>query len=636
MKPQHTFHGILAFLLLAALVLSGVRPVSAQAAGGGPSDPAELEAFMDGLMTAEMNEKHVPGAVVLVVKDGDVLFAKGYGYADLEARTPVDPEKTLFRPGSVSKLFVWTSVMQLVEQGKLSLDADVNEYLDFTIPATYPEPITLKTLLTHTPGFEDRGEDLFKLKPESVISLDAYLKKDLPARVFPPGKIGAYSNYGTALAGYIVERVSGMPFYEYVEKNILSPLEMTHATFRQPLPANLAADMSSGYNYFNGGYVKGGFEYVVAYPAGSLSASGLDMAKFMIAHLQNGRYGEAQILQEETARLMHSQLYTADPRITGMAYGFFENVLNGQYIVSHGGDTLLFHSGLYLFPEQNLGFFISTNAVGGAGVADAVGLAFAERYFPVEKAADPVPAADFDSRASKYAGQYHMSRSNFTGFEKILMLLNPVSVTVDKNKNVVVSAAGQATQYVEVEPGLLVNREHPDEMAVMKEENGQVAIYPSGPFVFIKTPWYGSMSLHLLVLLGGALLFLITLLRWLVSFFSGLLKREPRPLLSRLARLTGGLFALVFLTFLVVFLAVLLNMDPAYGVPDLFFETPAGFGTFMLLPIALAVLAVLMVPFALLAWIKRFWMFGARFSYTFLTLLACAIVWSLTYWNLLL
>src|SRR5512146_1339744 len=160
---HRTFHAVLV-VLLSALVLSVLTPLSVRAAGTGPSDPAEVEAFMGGLMMAEMNEKHVPGAIVAVVKDGKVLFSKGYGYADLEARTPVDPEKTLFRPGSVSKLFVWTSVMQLVEQGKLSLDADINEYLDFKIPATYPEPITLKNLMSHTPGFEDKGEDLFVLK----------------------------------------------------------------------------------------------------------------------------------------------------------------------------------------------------------------------------------------------------------------------------------------------------------------------------------------------------------------------------------------------------------------------------------------------------------------------------------------
>ncbi len=193
MKPR-TFHTLLVFLLLLAVGLSALTPLGVQAAGGGPGDPAEVQAFMDGLMSAEMSQNHVPGAVVVVVKDGEVLFSKGYGYADLETRTPVDPATTLFRPGSVSKLVMWTAVMQLVEQGKLSLDADVNEYLDFTIPATFPEPVTLKSLLTHTPGFEDKSGDLFVLEPEKLISLEAYLQRNIPARIFPPGEIGAYSN----------------------------------------------------------------------------------------------------------------------------------------------------------------------------------------------------------------------------------------------------------------------------------------------------------------------------------------------------------------------------------------------------------------------------------------------------------
>jgi CubicO group peptidase (beta-lactamase class C family) len=635
MKSHQAFNALLTFLLLSVAVLSSAAPVSAQTTGDGPSDPAEMQAFMDGFMASEMSEKHVPGAVIVVVKDGEVFFSKGYGYADLEKRVPVDPQKTLFSLASVSKLFVWTSVMQLVEQGRLSLDADVNEYLDFTIPATYPEPITLKTLMTHTPGFEDRGEALFMLKPEALISLDVYLKKYLPARVFPPGEIGAYSNYGTALAGYIVERVSGMPFDEYIEKNIFSPLGMIHATFRQPLPADLVSDISSGYNYVDGGYVKGEFEYVLPYPAGSLSASGLEIAKFMIAHLQNGRYGEAEILREETALLMHSQLYTADPRITGMAYGFLENVVNDQYIISHQGNTFLFHSGLFLLPEQNVGFFVSTNAVGGESLVDAMVRAFVDRYFPMEKAPDPILAADFDSRASKYAGEYHSSRNNFTGFEKLFNLTTPVSVTVDENKNVILSVVGQVSQFVEVEPGLLVNREHPDYRIVMKEENGRVTLYPSGPFVLIKTPWYGSLNLHLLILGGGALLFLIAVVRWLVSFISGMIKREPRPRLSRFARLIAAGFALAYLTLVIAFLALMSDINPAYGVPDFYFATAAEYKTLLALPVLIGIFGFLMLPFAVIAWINRFWTLSARLSYTFLTLSAFAILWSLTYWNLL-
>ncbi len=623
--------------LLAAAPLAGIMPVSArQAEGVAPlDDPVELGAFLDGLMTSEMTAKHIPGAVVVVVKDGEVLFSKGYGYADLETRAPVDPQATLFRPGSVSKLFVWTSVMQLVERGQLSLDADVNDYLDFSLPDTYAEPVTLKTLMTHTPGFEDIGQDLFKLDPEAVTTLDAYLKTHVPARVFPPGEIGAYSNYGTALAGYIVERVSGMPFYEYVEKNIFEPLGMTQATFRQPLPEALAADMSSGYNYVNGGYVKAGFEYVVAYPAGSASISGLDMARFMVAHLQNGRYGETQILSEKTAIQMHSQLYAPDPRMAGMAYGFFEDTINGIRVISHGGDTLLFHSGLFLIPEQNLGLFISTNSTGGAGVPDSVALAFADRYFPAKETAALIPAADFDSRAMLYAGEYYMSRSNFTGFEKFLALTSPVSVSVDENKHVIVTMAGESVQFVETEPGLLVSLENPDNQLVLKEGD-RVTLSPAMPFVFIKARWYESANLHLVILVGGAIIFLVTLSRWVTAFFTGLFKREKRPFLSRLARLSGGLFGLAYLAFVVLMVAAVADINPAYGVPNLFFEIPSWFGTLAVFPILAGIFGALMLPFAVIAWAKRYWTAGARISYTLLTALAFTLLWALHYWNFLL
>jgi CubicO group peptidase (beta-lactamase class C family) len=244
---------ILTALLLAVLWAPGLFPTHAASAATGLGNPAEVEAFFDGAMAAEMSARHIPGAVVSVVEDGQVLFNKGYGFADLENQTLVDPQRTLFRAGSVSKLFGATAVMQLAEQGKLDLDADVNTYLDFKIPATFPQAITLKNLLTHTAGFEDIGQDLFNLNAEEIQTLGQYLKTHIPARVFPPGKLAAYSNYGAALAAYIVEGVSGLPFTEYVEKNIFTPLGMSHSTFLQPLPADLAGDLSSGYDFVRGG-----------------------------------------------------------------------------------------------------------------------------------------------------------------------------------------------------------------------------------------------------------------------------------------------------------------------------------------------------------------------------------------------
>ena len=329
----------------------------ARAEAYGLTDAADLEAFLDGLMAAHMPSQKIPAATVSVVKDGQLFFAKGYGFADREKKTLVVADRTLFRPGSISKLFTWTAVMQLVERGQIDLDTDVNTYLkSFQIPATYPEPITMTHLLTHTAGFEDGALGYLILKDEKgVRPLAEALEAHIPDRVRPPGTWSSYSNFGTALAGLIVEEISGLPFAEYIGKNILEPLSMNHSTFHEPLPEALAPDMAVGYRWKNGLYEPGFFEYVSNFaPAGALSSTATDMANFMIAHLQLGRFGDGRILEEATARQMHSRLFTADPRLPGMAHGFYESNIHGQHVIGHGGDTSFFHSDLALFTEQNV------------------------------------------------------------------------------------------------------------------------------------------------------------------------------------------------------------------------------------------------------------------------------------------
>lgn len=637
MKFIQQYRLFLLLWLLVALLLLTVRSAAAQSPASGPTDPAELEAFLDGLMTAQMKTHHVAGAVVAVVKDGNLLFSKGYGYADLEQSVPVDPARTLFRLGSVSKLFVWTAVMQQVEQGNLELDRDINDYLDFTIPNSYPEPITLNHLLTHTPGFEDMGQDLFKLDFTEMRPLDEYLKTHIPARVFAPGTIGAYSNYGTALAGYIVARVSGLPFDEYVEQNIFTPLEMEHSTFRQPLPENLAPDMSTGYNFVSGGYLEGGFEYVQAYPAGSLSAAANDLTRFMIAHLQNGTYGANRILEEATTQQMHQQLFTHDPRIDGMAHGFFENTVNDLRIISHGGDTILFHTGLFLIPEQNVGLFISTNSTGGAAVYEDVMRAFVDHYYPVEVAAALQPPSDFIERITPYLGSYTMARSNQTTYEKVLALTTPINASLNEAGYFVFSFAGEVTQYVEVEPGLLQDRYEPaNQMVYRMNEAGQIVLLPAAPFAFVKTPWYGSVGLHNLLLIGGLLLFPGTIISWWAALITTWRKHEPQPLIGRLARLVATLFGLCFVVFVVGFMGLLLDMDPAYGVPNVFFTTPPLLNILLILPILMLITALTMPIFVLLVWKNGVWQGRGRVHYTLLTIVALALVWVMVYWNFLL
>ncbi len=424
----------------------------------GPTDPEELEAFLNGVITAQLSAYHIPGATVAVVKDGKLFFAKGYGYADLNNHKPVIANQTIFRIGSVSKLFTWTAVMQLAEQGKLDLNADVNTYLkDFKIPDTYPQPITLTHLMTHTPGFDTRVR-LLAHSPDELEPMGKFLAHDMPARVRPAGELSAYSNYGVALAGYIVEQVSGMPFEQYVEENILKPLDMRNSTFQQPLPLDLQADMAVGYTYRNGAYRAEPFEYYQIPPAATMSSTATDMAKFMIAHLQEEQYGNARILQTATAKKMHSQLITHDRRVSGWAYGFMELNLNNQRMIQHGGDTVrLFHSLLVLLPEHNVGIFVSYNSMGeGAGAVRARSellRAFFDRYYPASAPAVPKPTAEFQQRAGKFTGSYRSTLSTYTTFEKVVNLFSEVRVTSNSDGTLqAANSVGELRRWVEVEP----------------------------------------------------------------------------------------------------------------------------------------------------------------------------------------
>ena len=624
---------LLVLTLLLVTAFSSVAPAHALSTPNGITTSAEMETFFDRLITAQMKANHIPGAVVIIVKDGQVFLAKGYGYANVAEQTQVDPKRTLFRIGSISKLFIWTAVMQLVEQGKLDLDADVNNYLDFRIPATFPEPITMKNLMTHTSGFEESNIGVFVYKPEQLTSLGDYLKNHLPSRVFPPGTIPAYSNYGSELAGYIVERIAGIPFSDYADRNIFRPLGMNYSTYRQPLPPSLAPNMAGGYNYIDGEYKQGNFELIPGYPAGSVSATADDMAKFMIADLQNGRYGNARILSDATARRMHSLQESYDPRFQdGMAYGFISQHVNGQLILWHNGDTVFFHSGLHLLPDQNLGFFISNNGIDGGSIEAPVFQAFMDHYFP-NQSQEPIPPADMASRAALYTGEYYNSRSDFTGIEKIMNLLEPTKARVDEEGYVLIGPK----KYVEVQPGILQSlTNRGSEAALTTDKSGQAYLIANAPSALIKATWYQTPTFHLSLLSIGLLFLLVTWIVWLISFARALFERQPRQvLLARLARVIGAVFVVLLLAFIAGFIVLISDVEPVSEIPLFMLEAPTFLPVVFSIPPILAVVGIALLAFTLLAWAKGFWSLRGRWHYTLFTLAAWAMLWELVYWNFL-
>jgi CubicO group peptidase (beta-lactamase class C family) len=483
-----------------------------------PLTPPDVEAWLDGLMPAALNTAQVPGAVVVVVKDGQVLLEKGYGYADYRKHIPVDPRSTLFRPGSISKLFTWTAVMQLVEQGKINLDADVNTYLDFKVPARDGVPVTMRMLMTHRAGFSETARGLIDYgKPPAP--LGQVLSGYVPPRIFDPNGGPGYSNYGASLAGYIVQRVSGERFEDYVQRHIFTPLGMRRSTFAQPLPATMSPDMSTGYVTWD--RPAPGFEVFDMPPAGGLSSTGDDMSHFLIAHLQQGRYGDARILKPETAQEMHSTLTKAFADLNGNALGFYQQNINGHRVIAHGGDTNFFHSDLSLFLDDNVGLFISVNGRGKEGLGEFLRQSlvegFADRYFPAAETAGRVDAATAKAHAAMIAGSYISTRRSDSTFVSVAGLINPNTVAANPDGTISAAPAGKLETFYEARPFLwqALNGHDRIEGAV---ENGRVVRWSSDSaapiMVYVRPGGLAGTGLEGMLTLSALALLVLTAVLW--------------------------------------------------------------------------------------------------------------------------
>lgn len=439
-----------ALLLWAGLVL---QPLTGQAQSS--LSRAELEAYLDGFFPYALQRGDIAGAVVAVVKEGEVLLLKGYGVSDVASGAAVDPDTTMFRPGSISKMFTATAVMQLVEAGKLQLDRDVNDYLDFDIPSTFDQPITLRQLLTHTAGFEDVFKNVLLDRAQDTPTLESYVKRALPRRVFAPGSMVAYSNYGVTLAGYIVQRVSGETYERYMQSHIFEPLGMTHSTFLQPVPESIAAQAPQG--YMAASKPASLFEFLGTVPSGGLSSTGADMARFMLAHL--GSNGSGGILRPETMAQMHEPVFRSVPQLQAMMFGFYGENRNGQRIVGHAGDLMSFHADLHLLLDAQVGLFVGMNSLGRDGSSTALRTAlfngFMDRYFPSPLPDEPTLDSALE-HGRQIAGSYLPSRRAEGSFVALGNLLGQGKLTVNPDATVTLSALkglnGEPKRWREVAP----------------------------------------------------------------------------------------------------------------------------------------------------------------------------------------
>ena len=606
----------------------------------GPTDPQELEVFLDNFFAQQMAKEHVPGAVFVLVKDGKIFFTKGYGYADLEKKTPVVPDKTLFRVGSISKLFTATAVMQLAEQGKLNLDDDVNKYLKrFQIENTYPQPITFSNLLTHTDGFDSGwGIGAFARSASKMTPLGDFIAKRLPPRISPPGEVFLYSDVGMNLAGYLVEVISGIPFAKYIDQNILQPLDMRRSSFSQPLPPQLAPDLAVGYKYKNGTYQRRPFAFSSTVPGNALMATATDIAHFAIAHLQNGRYADAQILNDATAREMHRQHFAHYPEMVGSTYGFFQRMPNKQRAIMHGGRHSGYTSQLFLLPEQNLGLFVACNNNPSSLPDELVGK-FLDHYYPVDKKPAPIPQriASSQEHLQKLSGTYRYNRYPHHTLEKLAAVFGEApEVRAFAGKEGTLSLYVPEFKSVEVKPLLFRFLYSNDRMAFRQDEQGRITYMFMSDSVFAaleKLVWYETKDFQLILVIFCTLVFFsVCIVRLIGSSVRRIRKRVPKgSKLSQLAQFLAILVSTLNLVFLIGMGLVLSQAD----FWELFFGLPGTVIALLFIPPLTAGMTLGLLIFTVLAWKNQYWSLIERLHYSLITLAAIGFISFLKYWNLL-
>jgi CubicO group peptidase (beta-lactamase class C family) len=598
----------------------------------------DLEGFFDGIIPLQLERSDVAGATVLVMRGGETLLRKGYGFRDLKAQQAVDPEATMFRLASISKLFTWTAAMQLVEQGKLDLDADVGRYLDFSIRGA--GPITLRNLMTHTTGFEETVRDIIVTDPKRQLALREFLMQNQPNRLFAPGTIPEYSNYAVGLGSYIVQRVSGERFEDYVAAHIFAPLGMRHSTFFQPPPKALQELPSQGYPSSTRDPAIG-FEIFSPAGAGGISSSAADMGRFGQMLLNGGELDGQRILKQDSLTEMWKPQFRANDQLPPIGLGFYQVWRNELKWIGHQGDLVAFHSLFFVEPQHKLVLFISYNSAGSAGKTRPELLnAFSDRYFPSVLHQPFIATAT--SRLKDIEGTYQATRRADSTILKLFALLGQSHAKLDKDGVLHVDKSrdlrGHPFGWKPIGPDLWQQVDDQGKLFAIRAADGRIERL-AGSFAAAqlqRVPWYERdrlvyLSLGLCLLVGVCVLhnLALRLARRYVLRSSQPIAPPNRVALSALPQAT-----VIYWVLLLSSLAVLFSRFEDDSLPP-----SSSWDKVFLAMDALFVIAVVLSGFAALS-AARIWRRRAtsRISQIKFTLVALACVyfsWFAIHWNLI-
>lgn len=592
----------------------------------GLKNSQELQILADWYFNEAMQNFHVPGAVIAIVKDNSILLKKGYGFSNLESHVTVSPEETRFRVGSITKLVTATAVMQLVERKQLNLEDKVNDYLQhFKIKNPFPHPVRVKHLLTHSAGFDHHQSGKHARNVRELKPLREFLKKQLPQIVFNPGEYVSYSNYGISLAGYLVEEISGQDFSQYVNENIFLPLEMSHSGFN--LPEDSESNLAVGYKFMDGYFHRFPVDYLNHVPAGALLTTAEDMAHFMIAHLQEGRYFEQRILQEATIEEMHRPQFRAHAQMPGWCYGFYEDIQNGQRAIMHSGFSRGFSSLLYLIPDEKIGIFMSGNCNNSEIFQNFVRV-FLDRYFPASPPTvqTVAPNASPDNYA-RFTGKYqfnNLPKFNIARLSNLLEHRQEIRVYAEAGGILKVYLPSGTKRILEVQPLLFKILDEEGYIAFRENDRGEIThmfIHSDKPLTLDKLTWWDAISFQLNFLRAFYVVFTLSIFLFLFFF----LKNKPA---LKLPYLLGLLICTCNLLFL-------------FGLDEFFRSGTLRYGVSTPLIVLLCLALISVVLSAGMPLITIFILKTPRFSllqklhfslFTFSTMLFISF---LNYWNLI-
>ncbi|MCB9136697.1 MAG: beta-lactamase family protein [Anaerolineales bacterium] len=650
------FKKILLGVLVVALCFGIVHPAAAQTYG--PDDPAEFESFLDAFLAEQMDTYHIPGVVFTFVKDGEVFFSKGYGYADLEKQTPFDPAQTLLTVASLGKAFTAVGLLQMNERGIIDLHEDIRPYFtEFPLDTRFDEPLTFANLLTHTDGFEARMIGLAAQTEDQLLPLGELIQTYTPTQLYPPGKYMTYGDFAANLAGYLTQQISGAPFEQVMADNLLIPLGMTSSTFNQHLTPEMFSRLAPGYEYQDGQHAIP-FFYIRYAPAGGLRTTAADMNHFMLALLNGGEYAGTRILDEATVDSIFAQQFAPDPRMAGITYGLFEHFGNGQRVLLRDGDGVGTRSRMVLFPDQEMGFFISYNS-GDSNLRMDVLDAILEHYFPVTGNKGPAPMQGYEDRARQFAGSYRPLQADMTTFGKSMFFFSQlIEVTATDEGYLSITTTGMGDEHssvmggfegtslwVEVEPLYFERVDGKGHLAFVQDEAGNIVQMISGQgyhSTFTRLTWYESQSFQIVLVELAAVLLISMLVATFVNWPVGALIRklrkqpaEPTSWLAIFARVWAAVVGGMLGLFVFRAIGVLYAIDTVAGFPNFVWGVSTEIVSALNSIYLPALLALPLPVFVGLAWGNRWWKVSARVHYTLVTLSVLAVIWWAQYWNLL-